>query len=225
MRRARLLLPAALGVLVLAALAFAIVASKHGSTNATTSPVVSVPPESAQTAVPSQGGFDGAALPGARPAPAFSLTDQYSRPVSLASLRGGPVVLAFLYSHCGGPCVLIAQQIRGALDELGEQPVAVAIVSADPAGDSAAAVRRFLAEVSLSGRVHYLNGSQAQLAAVWKAYRVRPASAGASTFAKYATVRLLDSHGRERVLYGAEQLTPEALAHDVGKLRGEPAHP
>jgi protein SCO1/2 len=167
MRRARLLLPAALGVLVLAALAFAIAASKHSSTNATTSPVVNVPPEPAQTAVPSQGGFDGAALPGARPAPAFNLTDQYGRPVSLASLRGGPVVLTFLYSHCGGPCVLIAQQIRGALDELGEQPAAVAVVSADPAGDGAAAVRRFLAEVSLSGRVHYLTGSQAQLDAVW----------------------------------------------------------
>jgi cytochrome oxidase Cu insertion factor (SCO1/SenC/PrrC family) len=116
--------------------------------------------------------------------------------------------------------VLIAQQIRGALDELGDHPVAVAIISADPAGDDAKAVRRFLAAVSLSGRVHYLTGTQAQLDSVWKAYRVRPAAAGASTFAKYAMVRLLDSRGRERVLYGAEQLTPEALVHDVGMLRG-----
>ncbi|MCW3031715.1 MAG: hypothetical protein JWM60_60 [Solirubrobacterales bacterium] len=220
MRRARLLLPAALGVLLLAALAFAIVASKDSSTKPTTSPVVNVPPDSNRAPIPSQGGFDGAALPGGRQAPAFSLTDQYGRPVSLDSLRGEPVLLAFLYSRCGAPCVLIAQQIRGALDELGDHPVAVAIISADPAGDDAKAVRRFLAAVSLSGRVHYLTGTQAQLDSVWKAYRVRPAAAGASTFAKYAMVRLLDSRGRERVLYGAEQLTPEALVHDVGMLRG-----
>jgi protein SCO1 len=218
MRRRRPLLPAALGVLVIAALAFAIVASKEGA-KPTSSPVVSVPPDSTQPAIPSQGGFDGAALPGSKVAPGFSLTDQYGRNVSLASLRGGPVVLAFLYSHCGGPCVLIAQQIRGALDELGEEPVAVVIVSADPAGDTPTSVRRFLAEVSLSGRADYLTGDASRLSEVWKAYGVRPASAGAGTFAKYATVRLLDSRGRERVLYGAEQLTPEALVHDVGKLR------
>jgi protein SCO1 len=129
------------------------------------------------------------------------------------------VVIAFLYSRCGAPCVLIAQQIRGALDELGERPVPVAIISADPAGDDAAAVRRFLATVSLSGRVHYLSGSEAQLSPVWRAYGVRPASAGRGTFAKYAMVRLLDPKGRERVLYGAEQLTPDALVHDIRKLR------
>jgi protein SCO1/2 len=220
MRRARLLLPAALGVLVLAALAFAIVASKDSTTATTTSPVVSVPGElTAAAPVPSQGGFDGAALPSPHAAPNFSLTDQYGRSVSLASLRGEPVVLAFLYARCGGPCVLIAQQIRGALDELGAHPVAVAIVSADPAGDSAASVRSFLADVSLSGRVQYLTGTEAALSAVWKAYGVRPAAAGKDTFAKYATVRLLDANGRERVVYGAEQLTPEALVHDIGVLR------
>ena len=220
MRRARLLLPAALGVLVLAALAFAILATKDSS-ETTTSPVVSVPSETHAATVPAQGGFDGAALPGARPAPGFALPDQYGRTISLASLRGTPVILTFLYSHCGAPCVLIAQQIRGALDELSEaggRPASAVIVSADPAGDTPAAVRRFLAEVSLSGRAYYLTGSPAQLASVWRAFGVRPASAGSATFAKYATVRLIDARGRERVIYGTEQLTPEALVHDVGKL-------
>ncbi len=216
MSRARLLLGAALGALLLAALAFAILASSESS-KPTTSPVVSVPPEQAPATV--QGSFDGAALPAPKPAAPFSLTDQYGRTVSLSSLRGGPLVLAFLYAHCGAPCVLIAQQIRGALDELGAHPVQVAVISADPAGDTPVSVRQFLAEVSLSGRVHYLTGSPSALAATWKAYGVHPASDGMADFAKYATVRLLDANGRERVLYGAEQLTPEALAHDVGKLR------
>jgi protein SCO1/2 len=220
MRRRRLLVPGILGVLVLAALAFAIVASRESSPSSSPAPVVSVPRTSESgSGVSSQGGFDGAALPGSRRAPEFTLTDQYGRRISLSSLQGSPVVIAFLYSHCGGPCVLIAQQIRGALDELGSHPATVAIVSADPAGDTPSAIRRFLATVGLSGRVHYLTGAATALSAVWKAYDVRPAAAGLSTFAKFATVRLLDSQGRERVLYGAEQLTPEALAHDVRKLQ------
>ncbi len=215
----RPLLPAALGLLLLAALVFAILASKGGS-HSTTSPVVSIPAEEASG--PASGGFDGAALPGAHPAPAFKLTDQYGLTMSLASLRGEPVVLTFLYARCGAPCVLIAQQIRGALDELAGHPARVLIVSADPRGDTAAAVRAFLAKVSLSGRVHYLTGTEAQLSPIWNAYRVHPAAAGTAAFAKYATVRLLDARGRERVVYGPEQLTPEALAHDIRKLRESP---
>ncbi len=47
------------------------------------------------------------------------------------------------------PASLIAQQIRGALDEL-PHPVPVLIVSADPAADTPASVARFLAQVSLT---------------------------------------------------------------------------
>jgi hypothetical protein len=32
-------------------------------------------------------------------------------------------------------------------------------------------------------------------------------------------VLLIDSRGRERVIFGIEQLTPEGLAHDLEKLR------
>ncbi len=220
MSRRRLLLPALLTLLVFAVVVVVLVlATGSGEPVTPTSPVVSVPSGSPAETVPAEQGFDGAALPQPRAAPGFSLRNQYGRRVSLASLRGGPVVLAFLYARCGGPCVLIAQQIRGALDELGEHPAQVAIVSADPAGDTPNAVRSFLARVSLSGRVQWLSGPAAALTAVWQAYGVRPASAGREAFAKYAEVRLLDAQGRERVLYGTEQLTPEALAHDIRKLQ------
>ncbi|MCW3017989.1 MAG: hypothetical protein JWN10_297 [Solirubrobacterales bacterium] len=56
--------------------------------------------------------FAGAALPADIIAPPFTLSDQDGRAVSLAQYRGHVVVLTFLYSTCGAPCVLIAQQIR-----------------------------------------------------------------------------------------------------------------
>ena len=177
---------------------------------------------SASTPTSSSSGFDGAALP-VGPRHGFTLADltDGARAVSLSRYRGQVVILAFLYSTCGAPCVVIAQQIRGALDELA-RPVPVLIVSADPAADTPARVRAFLAQVSLTGRAHWLTGSPAQLRAVWHAYGITSASAGPTAFANSASVFLLDRAGRERVLFQSEQLTPEGLAHDVRKLETEP---
>jgi protein SCO1/2 len=162
-------------------------------------------------------GFDGAALPPGVAAPRFTLRDQTGARATLASYRGQVVVVAFLYSTCGSPCVVIAQQIRGALDELG-RAVPVLVISADPAADTPINVERFLRRVSLSGRVRWLSGSPTQLRPVWHGFRVLPASSGHAAFARSASVFLIDRLGTERVVYQLEQLTPEALSHDVRKL-------
>jgi len=171
--------------------------------------------------------FDGAALPANGPPHDFTLTDESEEGdlVSLSEYHGQVVVLAFLYSTCGPTCIVIAQQIRGALDELGTHPphpVPVLFVSADPAADTPARVRAFLRAVSLTGRVHYLTGSLAQLRPIWRSYGATPASAGRAAFDNYASVLLLDSSGRERVLFQSEQLTPESLAHDIRRLQSQP---
>lgn len=165
-------------------------------------------------------GFDGAALSPSPLAPEFTLTDQHGHTVSLSSLRGHVAVLTFLYSTCGATCVLIAQQIRGALDEL-PHPVPVLIVSADPGADTPASVARFLAQVSLTGRVQYLTGSSAQLRPIWRAYRVHPATVSRAAFDRFAFLLLLDARGRERVLFEPEVLTPESLAHDIRGLEAQ----
>jgi protein SCO1/2 len=167
----------------------------------------------------SQGsGFDGAVLPAGITAPGFTLTNQQGRPVSLAGYRGQATLLTFLYPTCGPTCVLVAQQIRGALDQL-PHPPPVLIISTDPATDTPANVSRFLGRVSLAGRVEYLSGSPAQLQAVWRSYRITPPSSSRSSFDRGASVLLIDRAGDERVQFGLEQLTPESLIHDIGKLQ------
>jgi protein SCO1/2 len=201
------IVPAVLLAALLLAIAGVLIA-RSGNSSAPSAPSVGS----------ANGGFEGAPLP-AVAAPPLRLTDLSGRPVALSDYRGRVVVLTFLYPGCGATCTVIAQQIRGALDEL-PSPVPVVIVSADPAADSPAAVQRFLRSVSLSGRAVYLTGSAGTLAPIWRAYRVRPASAGAAVFGRYAFVMLLDRSGRERVLYETEQLTPESLAHDIRTLGG-----
>ncbi len=206
--RPRLLLPAIAGLLLVAAVAFAILAGSSGNSSNGS--------KTRSTAAGS--GFDGAALPPGVPAPTFTLRNPAGRSVSLSSLRGRPVLIAFPYTHCRNSCILIAQQIRGALDELSSPP-AVVLISADPAGDTPARIRSFLSRVSLAGRASYLTGTDSELRRVWRAYRVTPSSAGSAAYGKYATVLLIDARGQERVLYGPEQLTPEALSHDIRKLQ------
>jgi protein SCO1/2 len=166
-------------------------------------------------------GFDGAALPPGVHAPPFALRDQNGARVSLLAYHGRVVVLAFLSSTCGSTCRLIAQQIRGALDELSTDPP-VLVISADPAADTPAHVTRFLRDVSLSGRVRWLSATAAALRPIWRAFRVRPVSAGAAAFASSASIYLIDRDGLERVIFQLEQLTPEALSHDVRKLQQAP---
>jgi protein SCO1 len=210
---------AALALIVSAvALVLVLTSSSSPGTSQTGAAGASAGPES---------GFDGAPFPKGLTAPGFTLENQTGQPISLSEYRGRVVLLTFLYSTCGDACIVIGQQIRGALNEMEEAHArlpAVLIVSADPAADTPANVRRFLAEVSLAGRVQYLTGTAAQLRSVWRAYNVKPASVGAHEFEEYAPVLLLDPAGEKRVLFEIEELTPEGLSHDVAKLEGDPAH-
>jgi protein SCO1/2 len=206
-------------VLVAAAIVVIVAGSPGDGTGSSSASITSATGQESQ--------FQGAPFPGEIAAPGFTLRDQYGREVSLSEYRGRVVVLTFLYSTCGDACVVIGQQIRGALNELVEErarPPAVLIVSADPTADTPANVERFLSEVSLTARVQYLTGTPAQLRSVWHAYAIKPASDGAAVFDEYAPVLLIDGSGRKRVLFESEELTPEGLSHDVRTLDGNPTH-
>lgn len=166
------------------------------------------------------GSFDGAVFPAGVRAHDFTLTNQHGQRVSLSSYRGKVVMLAFLFSSCH-TCVLVANQVRGALDELEGSPhPSTLFVSTDPRADTRARVSRFLDETSLSGQVEYLTGTPRQLQPVWKAYAISPVSAGKTAGEAGITVLLIDREGVERVGFEVEQITPEGLAHDIRVLMG-----
>jgi protein SCO1 len=208
----------ALATVLVVALALVVLLARPSS------PAPSTPAPAAEHA--SSSGFDGALLPGHVSASDFTLTDQAGRRVSVAQYRGHVVILTFLSTACPPTCPLVAQQIRGALDELNTHParahpIPVLIVSADPAADTPARVRRFLAAASLGGRVEYLTGTRAELRRVWRAYNIVPSQLANADSAHPAAVLLIDRLGQERDLFQVEELTPEALAHDVRRLEGE----
>ena len=144
----------------------------------------------------------------------FRLRDQDGRPATMDEYRGRTVVVTFMYSTCQDTCPLTAQQIRGALDDLGHD-VPVLVVSVDPAGDTPLHVKRFLVKQHLVGRMRYLVGTRAQLAPVWRAYGIQPQGQG---YEHTASTVVDDGAGRQRLGYLTEQLTPEGLAADLRTL-------
>ena len=151
--------------------------------------------------------------PGAR-MPDFALTNQDGEPVTAASLRGRPVVFAFVYSTCEDVCPAQVQTIRGALDDLGHD-VRVVGVSVDPANDTPDRAKTFLLEQSMTGRMDFLLGSREELEPLWEAFGIAPQRDGRD---HSAYTVLVDGEGRQRIGFPVSELTPRRLAHDLARL-------
>lgn len=164
--------------------------------------------------------FKGALMPRGVRAPDFELRDEEGRPISMRGLRGTPVIATFLYTSCKDTCPLEAQQIRGALDELGDvgRTIPALAIAVDPPRDTPGRARRFLLEQRATGRIRFVLGTRAQLAPVWRGFAIQPQTAETE---HQARVVIIDGKGFQRVGYPGQELTPEALAHDVRVLLGE----
>ena len=158
--------------------------------------------------------FAGARIPPDVRAPDFDLRNQDGERVSMRALRGRPVIVTFMYSNCEDTCPPQAQQIKGALNDLGHDVPALAI-AVEPPRDTQESARRFLAENRMTGRMDFVLGTRAELKPLWDAYAVQPQSVREEHQAR--TV-LVDARGFQRVGFPLDQLTPERVAHDLRLL-------
>ena len=158
--------------------------------------------------------FEGAVLPAGLRAPDFTLTDQDGERISMRSFRGSPVIVTFLYTTCEDTCPTQAQQVKGALAELGEDVPAVA-VAVDPPRDNPARARAFLSEQRMTGRMSFALGTRAELRPVWDGFAVQPQRDDLEHTGRFV---LVDRQGRQRVGFPLHEATPERLAHDLRLL-------
>jgi protein SCO1 len=156
---------------------------------------------------------------GGRPAPPITtLRDQTGDRFSLASERGRTVAMVFFDSHCHQECPLAGRALAAADRSLprAQRPVLV-VVSVNPL-DTPASTRAAARTWGLAGLApwHWLRGTHAQLAAVWKAYGiyVQPEPGDIShTEALY----LIDRRGDERSGYLYPYI-PGLVARDMRTL-------
>lgn len=177
------------------------------------------------------GGLDRRQLRGflepSAPAPAFALRDQSGRLVSLLSLRGHPVVIAFLYSQCQEICPLTAPKLRAAQRQLGSLSGQVdwLTISVSPQTDTAASVHAFSEKYGLLGSWRYLDRPIAADLATLKAFGIQPELNPSSPDPRLqhsAYVLVLDQQGRRLESFPDEMLQATDLAHDLRLLLGRP---
>ncbi len=164
---------------------------------------------------------------GSRPAPAFTLRDQGGRPISLRSLRGRIVILAFVDPVCRNFCPLEASLIGDVERALSPQSrPAVVAVSVNPWGNAPSHLRQDARNWRVGDEWRWAVGSHAELARVWRAYKIgvqikklTVAGAAVHEISHTDVIYLIDRHGDERqvipypftaaaVLRGVRQLEP-----------------
>jgi protein SCO1 len=161
--------------------------------------------------------FDGSIMPKGVRAPDFDLRDQDGKPISMHALRGKPVIVSFLYTTCRDTCPAQANQIRGALDDLGHDVPAIA-VAVDPPNDTPDSAKAFLSRTHTLGRLDFVLGTRKQLKPLWKGFAVQPQL---PTVEHQSRITLVDRRGYQRIGYPGSEVTPERLAHDVRLLERE----
>ncbi len=147
--------------------------------------------------------IDGSSAPLDFKAPAFTLTNQHGRPVSLASLRGKVVLLTFLDPVCTSDCPLIAQEFRQADQLLGGQSRQVELVAVvtNPVYTKPEYTAAFDRQEHMSTLPNwqYLTGSVAQLTKVWRQYGIAAQILPAGGMIGHSDIAyVIDRSGRTR---------------------------
>ena len=154
---------------------------------------------------------------GERAAPDFTLRDQHARRVSLASLQGRTVVLAFMNSLCGTTCPLEGRMLASAIGQVdpAQRPELV-VVSVNPKADTPVTVAGAIKEWGLPSGTRWALGTRRQLAPVWRRYAITVDGSSAGIVHSTA-VYLIDRHGDERAGFLMPFL-PNLVAGDLRTL-------
>ncbi|HEY1778364.1 MAG TPA: redoxin domain-containing protein [Solirubrobacteraceae bacterium] len=165
-----------------------------------------------------------------RVAPNFTLTSQFGRPVSLRSLRGHIVLLAFNDAECTTVCPLTTAAMVQAKSLLGAAGDSVELlgVNANPDATALKWVRDYSRVHGMLHQWQFLTGSVAQLRAVWKAYHIEVAI-DAGDIDHTPALYLIDGAGRLKKIYLTEMAyrsvdqQAQIYAREIASLL--PSHP
>jgi cytochrome oxidase Cu insertion factor (SCO1/SenC/PrrC family) len=165
------------------------------------------------------GPYRGSEPPARFTLPDFDLPAYDGGRVSTAGLRGQVVLLTLLDSQCTEACPILASVIARTVDRLRPKErakVRAVAVSGDPAEDTPASVRRFLAARRAEGRLDYVVGEERELRPLWTALQVLPSLDTGRDTVHSAPLRIYDRDGLwVATLHAGIDLSEENLLHDI----------
>jgi protein SCO1/2 len=137
-------------------------------------------------------------------APNFTLTDQFGHPVTLSSLRGHEVVLAFIDSRCKTLCPLTAQIMYNAKAQLGSSAasqVDLVAVNANPTATSVTEVQAWSINHGMLHQWLFLTGTAQQLQSVYHLYNVYVQVSSNESLQHDPIMFIIDAQGHERLYF------------------------
>jgi protein SCO1 len=151
--------------------------------------------------------------------PDITLVDQHGRKVSLASLKGKPVLFDFIYTTCPGPCLLLTARMKRIANQLGPRlgtEARIVSITVDPEHDQPKQLLAYASaqDANVNGWL-FLTGTPKQIDEViarFKLFRHREADGTVDHFLLFC---LVDANGRASVRYLGEDAQPERVASDV----------
>ena len=151
--------------------------------------------------------------------PDIALVDQHGRNVSLASLKGKPVLFDFIYTNCPGPCLLLTAQMKKIANRLGPKlgtEARIVSITVDPEHDRPA---QLLAYANAQGaNVNgwlFLTGTPKQIEDVMARFNVIRQREADGTVDHVLEFFLVDANGRALLQYIGQKAEPDRVASDV----------
>ncbi len=147
--------------------------------------------------------------PGNKVGGPISLVDESGRAVTQAHFAEGMTLIYFGYTYCPDVCPLALQMEKRALDALGQEGEVVqpVMISLDPGRDTPQVMDSYVKSDGFPHGLIGLTGSEAQVTAAAKAFRVTwqkiedPNSAAAYTIGHGSYFYLMDDDWRLRALF------------------------
>jgi protein SCO1/2 len=154
--------------------------------------------------------------------PHIVLTDQTGKAVDLASLKGNPTLIDFIYTSCPGPCQMMTAKMARVADRLGPElgsKVAVVSVTIDPEHDHPEQLADYAKKQGADRKGWiFLTGTPDQIESLLKAYKLERVRDSDGTVEHIIAFFLLGPDGLQRREYNPNDVKAEDVAQDVNKL-------
>ena len=155
--------------------------------------------------------------------PAVSLIDQNGASVSLASFKGKPVLIDFVYASCASTCPMLTAKMAAIAHALGPAlgtDVKIVSITLDPEHDSPAELAKYAKSHDADDKGWiFLTGTPAQVDEVLAQFKLRRTRESDGTLTHSIEAFLLGSDGHQIRQYNALDVSPDAVVSDVDLAR------
>jgi len=154
--------------------------------------------------------------------PAVSLLDQNGKGVSLASFKGKPVLIDFVYTSCPGPCSVLTSKLVAVAQDLGPRlgkQVQMISITVDPEHDSPKVLKEYAWRLGADrpGWL-FLTGTPSQIEQVLAPYKIRRMREADGTVTHMETLFLLGPDGHQRRIYNGVEVKPAVMSAEAQQL-------